>query len=158
MQTIDPIPDTYRRVTPHLTIDGAADAIDFYKSVFGASERMRMAMPDGTIVHAEIEIGDSVIMISEPDLPTTLEPSPKSLGGSPVALFVYVEDVDEVFPRAVEAGAKTVVEPELHFYGDRVATFDDPYGHRWNIGTHIEDVAPEELGHRAAQLMSRWST
>jgi PhnB protein len=156
MNTVNPIPDTYRRVTPHLAIDGAAAAIEFYKDVFGASERPRMAMPDGTVVHAEIEIGDSVVMIGEPSFPTTLEPSPKSLGGSPVALFVYVEDVDEVFRRAVKAGAKAVAEPEVHFYGDRVATLDDPFGHRWTIGTHIEDVTPEDLEQRATKLMSRF--
>jgi PhnB protein len=152
----NPIPDTYRRVTPHLAIEGAAAAIEFYKDVFGATERMRMAMPDGTVVHAEVEIGDSVVMIGEPSFPTTLEPSPKSLGGSPVGLFVYVEDVDEAFQRSVEAGAKAVAEPEIHFYGDRVATIDDPFGHRWSIGTHVEDIAPAELEQRATNLMSRF--
>jgi PhnB protein len=152
----NPIPDTYRRVTPHLAIEGAAAAIEFYKDVFGATERMRMAMPDGTVVHAEVEIGDSVVMIGEPSFPTTLEPSPKSLGGSPVGLFVYVEDVDEAFQRSVEAGAKAVAKPEIHFYGDRVATIDDPFGHRWSIGTHVEDIAPAELEQRATKLMSRF--
>jgi PhnB protein len=154
MPTINPIPDTYPRVTPHLTIDGAAGALDFYKSVLGASERYRMPMPDGTVSHAEIEIGDSVIMIGEANLPIPTDPSPKQLGGTPVALFVYVEDVDDVFQRAVRAGAQAVSEPSDHFYGDRVATVDDPYGHRWNIGTHIEDVPPEEMERRAAEAMS----
>lgn len=156
MTTVSRIPTTYPRVTPHLTIDGAAEAIEFYKDVLGARERMRMAMPDGTVVHAEVEIGDSVIMIGEPNVPTALDPSPKALGGSPVSLFVYVEDVDDVFQRAVKHGAKAVSEPEEHFYGDRVATFDDPHGHRWNVGTHVEDIAPEEMERRAATLMSRW--
>jgi PhnB protein len=154
MATVNPIPDNYSRVTPHLSIAGAAEAIDFYTSVLGASERMRMAMPDGTIAHAEIEIGGSVIMIGDENWPGGHEPSPTTLGGSPVALFVYVEDVDYVFKRALETGAVAVQEPEDHFYGDRVAMFDDPYGHRWNLGTHIEDVSPEEMERRMAELLS----
>jgi PhnB protein len=154
MTSVNPIPETYPRVTPHLTIEGAAAAIDFYSGVLGASERYRMAMPDGTVTHAEIEIGDSVIMIGEANLPIPTDPSPKTLGGSPVALFLYVEDVDEVFHRATEAGAEPVSEPSDHFYGDRVATVDDPFGHRWNIGTHIEDVPLEDMERRAAEAMS----
>jgi PhnB protein len=154
MPAVKPIPDTYPRVTPHLSIDGAADAIDFYKSVLGATERMRMAMPDGTVAHAEIEVGGSVIMIGDEKWPGGNEPSPTTLGGSPVALFIYVEDVDAVFRRAVDNGAVTVQEPENHFYGDRVAMFDDPYGHRWNLATHIENVSPEEVERRAAQELN----
>jgi PhnB protein len=156
MSTVNPIPDQYPRVTPHLAIAGASDAIDFYTSVLGASERehMRMAMPDGTIAHAEIEIGGSVIMVGDENWPGGHEPSPATLGGSPVALFVYVDDVDDVFKRALEAGASSVEEPEDHFYGDRVAMFDDPYGHRWNIGTHIEDVPPAEMERRMAEVLS----
>jgi PhnB protein len=156
MSAVNPIPDQYPRVTPHLSIAGAADAIDFYTSVLGASERehMRMAMPDGTIAHAEIELGGSVIMIGDENWPGEHEPSPATLGGSPVALFVYVDDVDDVFKRALEAGASSVEEPEDHFYGDRVAMFDDPYGHRWNIATHIEDVPPAEMERRMAEVLS----
>jgi PhnB protein len=154
MSTVNPIPDTYPRVTPHLTIEGAAGAVDFYTGVLGATERMRMAMPDGSVAHAEVVIGDSVIMIGEANLPVPTDPSPKTLGGSPVSLFVYVEDVDDVFQRAVKEGAIPVSEPGDHFYGDRVATFDDPYGHRWNIATHIEDVPPAEMERRAAEAMS----
>jgi PhnB protein len=156
MPSVNPIPDAYPRVTPHLSIAGAAEAIDFYTSLLGASEReyMRLALPDGTIAHAEIEIGGSVIMIGDEQWPGGHEPSPKTLGGSPVALFVYVEDVDDVFKRALEAGASSVEEPEDRFYGDRVAIFDDPYGHRWNVGTHVEDVPPAELARRAAEVMS----
>jgi PhnB protein len=154
MTTVKPIPDAYPRVTPHLTIDGAAEAIDFYKTVLGATERMRMPMPDGAVAHAEIELGNSVIMIGEANLPIPTDPSPKALGGSPVALFVYVENVDEVFQRAVKAGAESVSDPSDHFYGDRVATIDDPYGHRWNLATHIEDLDPEELDRRTAAAMS----
>jgi PhnB protein len=153
MSSVKPIPDGYPRVSPHLSVVGAAAAIDFYTSVLGAGERMRMAAPDGTVVHAEVEIGGSVIMVGE-ERPGGIDPSPNALGGSPVALFVYVEDVDDVYRRALEAGSKTVQAPENHFYGDRVAMFDDPFGHRWNIATHIEDVAPEEVERRAAESMS----
>lgn len=153
MTSVKPIPYTYPQVTPHLTIDGAVEAIDFYKTVLGASERMRMAMPDGTVAHAEIQLGISVIMIGEADLPIPTDPSPKALGGSPVALFVYVEDVDDVFQRAIREGATSVSEPDDHFYGDRVATIDDPFGHRWNLATHVEDLTPAELERRAAAAM-----
>jgi PhnB protein len=153
MSSVKPIPDGYPRVSPHLSVVGAAAAIDFYTSVLGASERMRMAAPDGTVVHAEVELGGSLIMVGE-EQPGGTDPSPNTLGGSPVALFVYVEDVDDVYKRALEAGSKTVQEPENHFYGDRVAMFDDPFGHRWNIATHVEDVAPEEVERRAAEAMS----
>jgi PhnB protein len=154
--SVNPIPEQYPRVTPHLSIAGAVDAIDFYTSVLEAKERehMRMAMPDGTIAHAEIEIGGSVIMIGHENWPGGHEPSPMTLGGSPVALFVYVDDVDDVFKRALEAGASSVEKPEDHFYGDRVAMFDDPYGHRWNIGTRVEDVAPGEVEQRMAEVLS----
>ena len=147
---VKPIPDTYPRVSPHLSVEGAAAAIEFYKGVLGASERMRMEMPGGGIAHAELELADSVIMIGD-EMPGGTDPSPKTLGGSPVALFVYVEDVDGVFKRALEAGATSVQGPEDHFYGDRVAMFDDPFGHRWNIATHIEDVPPDEMERRAAE-------
>jgi PhnB protein len=152
MPDVKPIPDGYPRVSPHLSIAGAAKAIDFYKEVLCASERMRMDMPGGAIAHAEIQIGDSVIMVGD-EMPGGTDPSPQTLGGSPVALFIYVEDVDDVFKRATEAGAKAVQEPEDHFYGDRVAMFDDPFGHRWNIATHIEDVPPEQMEKRAAEAM-----
>jgi PhnB protein len=152
MPAAKPIPDTYPRVSPHLSIAGAAAAIEFYASVLAAKERMRMSMPDGAIAHAEIDIGGSIIMIGD-EVPGGSDPSPRTLGGSPVALFVYVEDVDDVFRRAVDAGAQPVQEPADHFYGDRVAMFDDPFGHRWNIATHIEDVPPEEMERRAAEAM-----
>lgn len=152
MPNVNPIPDDYPRVSPHLSIAGAAAAIDFYTDLFGATERMRMAMSDGTIAHAEIDIGGSIVMIGD-EVPGGRDPSPKTLGGSPVALFVYVEDVDDVFNRAVGAGAKVAQPPEDRFYGDRVAMFDDPFGHRWNIATHIEEVSPELMEQRAAQAM-----
>jgi PhnB protein len=153
MADVKAIPDGYPRVSPHLSVNGAAEAIEFYSRVLGAKERMRMEGPDGTVAHAEVEIGGSVIMVGE-EVPGGSDPSPKTLAGSPVALFVYVEDVDDVFERAVDAGARSVREPEDHFYGDRVAMFDDPKGHRWNIATHIEDVPPDEMERRAAEAMS----
>jgi PhnB protein len=153
MPDVNPIPDTYPRVSPHLSVAGAAEAIDYYKSALGATERMRMPMPDGKIAHAEIQIGDSVIMIGD-ELEGGTDPSPKTLGGSPVALFVYVEDVDDVYQRATDAGAQSVQPPENHFYGDRVAMFDDPFGHRWNIATHVEDVPPDEMERRMSEMMA----
>jgi PhnB protein len=153
MTEVKPIPDSYPRVTPHLSIAGVADALEFYQSVLGASVRMRMDAPGGLVAYAEIELGGSVIMLGEEALPDS-EPSPKTLGGTSVSLFVYVEDVDEVFRRAVEAGAQAVSEPEFHFYGDRVATIDDPFGHRWNVATHVEDVSPEDMNRRAAEAMA----
>jgi PhnB protein len=152
MPEVKPIPDRYPRVTPHLSVAGAAEAMGFYASVFGATERMRMEAPGGAIAHAEIQIGDSVLMIGD-EMPSGSDPSPTTLGGSPVALFVYVEDVDDVYRRALEAGARSVQGPEDHFYGDRVAMFDDPFGHRWNVATHIEDVTPDEMQQRAAEAM-----
>jgi PhnB protein len=154
MPDVKPIPDRYPRVSPHLSVAGAAEALDFYSNVLGASERMRMPMPDGKIAHAELELDGSVIMVGD-EVAGGTDPSPRTLGGSPVALFVYVEDVDAIFERALAAGAKSVQPPENHFYGDRVAMFDDPFGHRWNIATHVEDVPPAEMERRAAEAMAR---
>jgi PhnB protein len=153
MPDVKPIPDSYPRVSPHLAVAGAAEAIDFYTTVLGASERMRMPMPDGKIAHAELQLGDSVVMIGD-EVPGGTDPSPKTLGGSPVALFVYVDDADDVFERALAAGAQSVQPPEDHFYGDRVAMFDDPFGHRWNVATHVEDVPPDEMERRAAEAIA----
>jgi PhnB protein len=153
MPNVKPIPDDYPRVTPHLSIAGAAAAMDFYTRVLGARERMRMAAPDGTIAHAEIDIGGSIIMIGE-EARDRGDPSPKTLGGSPVSLYVYVENVDEVFNRAVQAGARAVKPPADQFYGDRGALFDDPFGHRWNIATRIENLSPVEMEQRAAKAMA----
>jgi PhnB protein len=153
MSTVKPIPDTYPRVTPHLSIEGCAAALDFYQSVLGATVRMRMDAPGGLVAHAEIVLGQSVIMLGDAAVPDS-DPSPAKLGGTPVSLFVYVEDVDEIFRRAVDAGAQAVSEPEYHFYGDRVATIDDPFGHRWSLATHVEDVPPDELERRSAESVA----
>jgi PhnB protein len=148
---VQPIPDGYPRVTPYLIVDGASAAIDFYRDVLGASERMRMDGPDGKVGHAELELGDSVIMLAD-EFPEIGARGPKSVGGSPVSLHVYVEDVDAVFDEAVQAGAKPTRPPEDKFYGDRGGEFEDPFGHRWSIATHIEDVPPDEMAARAAAL------
>jgi PhnB protein len=153
MPNVQPIPDDYPRVTPHLSIAGAAAAIDFYIRVFGARERMRMAAPDGTIAHAEIEIGGSVIMVGE-EARDRGDPGPTTLGGSPVSLYTYVEDVDDVFNRAVQSGAQAVRPPADQFYGDRGALFTDPFGHRWNIATRIENLSPAEMKQRAAKALA----
>jgi PhnB protein len=148
MSEVTPIPEGYPRVCPYLLIDGAAAALDFYRRVLGATERMRMPGPDDTVGHAEIQIGDSVIMMADPPAEAS---SPKSLGGTPVSLCVYVEDVDATVAKAVEAGAKILQPVEDKFYGDRTGTFEDPFGHEWSIMTHIEDVPPDEMAKRAAQ-------
>jgi PhnB protein len=148
---VKPIPDGYPRVSPYLVVDGAQKAIEFYTTVLGATERMRMPGPDGRLGHAEIEVGDSIIMLAD-EYPDMGAKAPAAYGGSPVSVMVYVEDVDATVNRATEAGA-TVVRPlENQFYGDRSATFDDPFGHRWTIATHVEDVSPEEMGRRMAEM------
>lgn len=152
MANVKPIPEGYPQVIPYLVIDGAGAAIDFYGSVFGATERMRMPAPDGKIGHAELQIGDSVIMLSD-EYPEMGALGPKAIGGTPVNLSVYVEDVDGVFDRAVKAGAKSLRPVENQFYGDRSGQFQDPFGHRWSVATHIEDVPPEEMAKRAAEAM-----
>lgn len=153
---VQPIPDDYPRVTPYLYVDGAAEAIDFYRGVLGASERMRMEAPDGGIGHAEIAIGDSVIMLAD-EAPHMGAHSPSTVGGTPVGLHVYVEDVDAVFARALESGASEVHPVSDQFYGDRSGTFEDPFGHRWHVATHIEDLSDEEMAERAAAAMEQMS-
>lgn len=145
-------PDTYRTVNPSLAIDGAADAIEFYKMVFGAKERLRMPAPGGKVGHCELQFGDSVIMLAD-EFPEAGFFGPRKIGGTPIALSVYVEDVDKVFALALEAGATAVRQPEDQFYGDRAGQFQDPWGHRWGIATHIEDVSPEELVRRQQEML-----
>jgi PhnB protein len=148
-----PIPDTYRRVTPCLVVQGAAKAIEFYAEVFGARERMRFPGPGGGVAHAEIEIGDSVV-IGEDESPYTQTTAPPAggLAGSPVFQFVYVEDVDAVTARAVELGATLRRAPQDQFYGDRDAFVVDPFGHGWTIASHVEDVDAEEMARRMAAM------
>jgi PhnB protein len=151
--SVKPIPDTYRRITPCLVVHGGVRAIQFYADVFHATERMRFPGPDGTVAHAEIEIGDSVVIVEDeyPERGTTAPP-PGGVAGSPSFLFIYVEDVDEVIARAVELGAKLQRPPEDQFYGDRDGHIVDPFGHGWTIATHVEDVGPDEMMRRMAEL------
>jgi PhnB protein len=148
-----PIPEGYPRVTPYLVVDGASAAIDFYTSVLGAAERMRMGAPDEKVGHAELEIGDSIVMLAD-ESPEMDAHGPKSVGGTPVTLHVYVDDVDSVFDRAIEAGAKALEPVKDKFYGDRSGQFEDPFGHRWSVATHVEDVPPDEMEKRMAEAMS----
>ncbi|MBL8013761.1 MAG: VOC family protein [Candidatus Omnitrophica bacterium] len=147
-QNIQPIPQGFRTVTPYLIVNGAEAAIDFYKKAFDAKEKMIIYAPDKKlIVHAEITIGNSIIMLSE-EMPQRDMPSPKMLKGTPVCLTVYVNDVDKTFEQAVNAGAQALRPVENQFYGDRAGYLEDPFGHRWAIMTHVEDVSPEELHKR----------
>jgi PhnB protein len=144
-----PVPDGYHTATPYLIVNGAAQAIEFYKKAFGATELMRMAQPGGKIGHAEIKIGDSPIMLAD-ESPDVGARSPQSIGGSPVSIMLYVEDVDRIFSQAVAAGAKVKRPVADQFYGDRTGGIEDPFGHLWYIATHKEDVSPEEMRKRAA--------
>jgi PhnB protein len=154
MADVKPIPDEYPQVVPYLCVNGAAAAIQFYSQVFGATERLRMPGPDDPIGHAELQLGDSVIMLSDEFLEMNVR-SPKTIGGSPVTLSVYVEDVDAVVERAVQAGATVLRPVENQFYGDRSGQFEDPFGHRWSVATHVEDISPEEMTRRAEEAMNQ---
>jgi PhnB protein len=149
MADVKPIPDDYPQVVPYLCVDGAALAIDFYLAVFGATERMRMPEPDGKLGHAELQIGTAVIMLSDefPDLGIR---GPKSIGGTPVTMSLYVEDVDDVYTRAVDAGAIALRPVTDQFYGDRTGQFEDPFGHRWSVASRIEDLSVQQMAERAA--------
>jgi PhnB protein len=151
MADVKPIPEGYPSVMPYLIVDGGVAAIEFYGKVLGATERMRMPGPDGKIGHAELEVGDSLIMLAD-EHPEVGAVGPKTVGGTPVTIHVYVEDVDDVFQRAIDAGAKELRGVEDQFYGDRSAQFEDPFGHRWSVATHVEDVPPEEMEKRAAAM------
>lgn len=148
-----PIPEGYHTLTPYLNVDDAAKAIEFYKQAFGATERGRMLAPDGRIAHAELQIGDSVVMLSDPFPQSTSKP-PKELGGTSVGIFMYVEDVDAVVQRAVDAGATVTMPVDDMFWGDRFGTLADPFGHEWQVATHTEDLAPEEIEERAKEAMA----
>ena len=148
-----PIPDSYRRITPCLTVQGAAKALEFYAAVFGAAERMRTPGPGGSIVHAEIVIGDSVVIIADENpFEGTKAPPSGGLPGSPEFLYIYVEDVDAVLARATELGATLQRPATTQFYGDRDGYIIDPFGHGWTIASHVEDVTPEEMARRMAEL------
>jgi PhnB protein len=147
------IPKGYHALTPSLAVDNAAEAIEFYKRAFGAKERMRMSAPGGTIGHAELEIGDSVLMLSDPFPQATVKP-PKEIGGTAVGIFMYVEDVDEVVQQAVDAGATITMPVADQFWGDRFGTVTDPFGHEWLLATHVEDLSDEEIAERGKTAMA----
>ena len=148
---VKPIPDGYHAITPYLIVKGAAAAIEFYKRAFGAVEIMRLSGPDGKVGHAEIRIGDSVVMLAD-EHPEMGAKSPQTFGGSPISILLYVKDVDAVIHQAVAAGAKIQRPIEDKFYGDRMGSLDDPFGHVWHVSTHTEDVTPEEMKKRSAAL------
>jgi len=152
MSPVSPIPENYPRITPYLCIDGAEAAIGFYIKVFGAVERMRLPTPDGKIAHAELAIGDGLIMVSD-EFPDWGALAPGSIGGTPVTISIYVEDVDAAFAAAIEAGATSREPAKDQFYGDRSGQFTDPFGHRWMVASHIEDVSPDEIQARMADEM-----
>jgi len=150
---VKPIPDGFHTVTPYLTVNDAARAIDFYKRAFGAQEIQRMQGPQGKVGHAELKIGDSIVMLTD-EMPGNACRSPQTLGGSTVNIFLYVKDVDSAFKQAVNAGAKPETPPADMFWGDRYGKLTDPFGHSWSLATHKEDVAPEELQKRTQAAMS----
>ena len=150
---VKPIPDGYHTVTPYLAVDGAKKAIDFYKRAFGAKERAVMPGPGDTIGHAELEIGDSVVMVSDP-FPQSSIKAPTEVGATTAGVFLYVEDVDAAFKQAIDAGATEGNAPEDMFWGDRFASVKDPFGHQWQMATHVEDVSPEDMAKRAEEAMA----
>jgi PhnB protein len=148
-----PVPEGFHTLTPYLVIAGASRAIDFYKQAFGAKERFRMPGPDGRIMHAELQVGDSRLLLCD-EMPEMGGRSPQTLKGSPVSLFLYVPDVDATFKQAVAAGAQEKAPVSDMFWGDRWGAVVDPFGHEWQIATHKEDLSPEEMGKRAAAAFS----
>jgi PhnB protein len=156
MPAARPIPEGHHTITPSLVIRGAAQAIDFYKKAFGAQELHRSTMPDGKIMHATLKIGDSMLYLSD-EFPGAPFKAPQSLGGTPVALHIYVEDVDKLWENAVAAGATVGMPLDNQFWGDRYGQIVDPFGHSWGLATHKEDVAPEEMDRRAREAMAKFA-
>jgi len=150
---VQPIPDGYHTVSPYLAVDDAQKAIEYYTKAFGAKETIRMDGPDGKIGHAELQIGDSHVMPSDP-FPQASTTPPKELGGTSSSVFMYVDDVDAVVQKAVDAGATVTMEVEDQFWGDRFGSITDPFGHSWSIATHIEDLTPEEIEERGKAAMA----
>jgi PhnB protein len=152
-----PIPDGYHTLSTYLAVDDAAEAIEYYKRAFGAQERVRMEAPDDRIGHAELGVGDSVIMLSDP-VPQASTRPPRELGGTSASIFMYVEDVDAVVKQAVDAGATLTMEVADQFWGDRFGTVTDPFGHVWSIATHVEDLTAEEITERGKAAMAAMSS
>jgi len=153
-KSVKPIPDGFTAVTPYLTIKGAAAAIDFYKKVFGAEEAYRLSSPDGKVAHAEIHIGGAVIMLHD-EMPEWKALSPQTIGDTATAIMLYVRDPDAVVKRAVDSGATLLMEVSDQFYGDRCGSIKDPFGHKWSISKHIEDVPPDEIERRYAKMLQQ---
>jgi PhnB protein len=151
-----PIPEGYHSLTTYLAVENAAEAIEFYKRAFGARESLRMPGPDGSIGHAELDIGDSKLMLSDPFPQSTVRP-PGEVGGTTASVFMYVEDVDAVVKQAVDAGATVTMEVADQFWGDRFGTVADPFGHVWSIATHVEDLTPEQITERGEAAMAAMS-
>jgi PhnB protein len=151
-KAVSPIPAGYHTITPYLVINNAGKAIEFYKKAFGAKEINRMAKPDGTIMHGEIQIGDSRLMFADHSAIPGAH-SPETLNGTPVSIFLYVEDVDTIFKQALAAGATEAMPVQDMFWGDRYGRLVDPFGHHWHVATHTEDISAEEMGKRAAASM-----
>jgi PhnB protein len=154
MGQVKAIPQGYHVVTPYLTVRNAAQAIEFYKKAFGAQETVRMDSPDGKVMHAEIRIGDSVVMLGDEN-PQMGSNSPQTLGGTTAGLMIYCENVDQAFERAVSAGAKAIAPPSDMFWGDRYGQLSDPFGHKWSLGQHIKDVSPEEMAKAQREWMKQ---
>jgi PhnB protein len=150
---VKPIPEGYHSLTPYLAVEDADKAIEFYKDAFGATELLRMPGPDGKIAHAELQIGDSKLMLSDPFPQSNVKP-PSERGGPTASIFMYVEDVDAIFEQGQRAGAKVVSELEDMFWGDRFGTLSDPFGHVWSIATHKEDLSEEEMAERSKAAMA----
>jgi PhnB protein len=157
MTMTKPVPEGFHSLNAYVAVDDAAAAIDFYKRAFGAKERSRLPGPDGKIGHAELEIGDSILMLSDP-FPQSSYSAPKALGGTSVGLLLYTEDVDALVQRAVDAGGSISMEVQDMFWGDRFGQVTDPFGHVWQVATHVEDVPPEEMEERAKAAMAAMST
>jgi PhnB protein len=151
---VSPIPKGYHTATPYLVCRGAAQAIEFYRKAFGAKEILRMAMPDGRVGHAEIQIGDSRVMLGD-ESPEMGARAPQTVGGTPVHIFLYLQDVDKTFAQATAAGATVEMPPMDMFWGDRYCKVQDPFGHKWNMATHIEDLTPKEMARRSAEAFSK---
>ena len=151
---VSPVPKGYHTATPYLVCRGAAEAIEFYKKAFGAREILRMPMPDGRVAHAEIQIGDSRLMLGD-EAPEQGARAPQSVGGTPVHIFLYLKDVDKTFAQATGAGATVEMPPMNMFWGDRYCKVQDPFGHKWNMATHIEDLTPKEMARRGAEAMAK---
>jgi len=153
-KAVKAIPDGYHTVTPNIVVAGAAEAIGFYKRAFGAVETVRMPGPDGRIMHAEVRIGNSAVMLAD-EMPAMGVKGPTGYGGSPVGFYVYVEGVDAAWKRAVDAGAKPVAAPTDMFWGDRIGQLEDPFGHRWSLAQHMQDLTPEEIQKGQAQFFAQ---